>query len=41
MATESGKAPGPVPSQALPPRVEEETDHLLGAPGKGATVKET
>ena len=41
MATESGKAPGPVPSQVLPQRVEEETDHLLGAPREGATVKET
>ena len=40
MATESGKAPGPVPSQVLPQRVEEETDHLLGAPRKGAKVKE-
>ena len=33
MATGSGKAPGPVPSQVLPQRVEEETDHLLGLPG--------
>ena len=41
MATGSRKAPGPVPSQVLPQRVEEETDHLLGAPRKGATVKET
>ena len=41
MATESGKVLGPVPSQLLPQRVEEETDHLLGAPRKGATVKET
>ena len=41
MAIGSGKAPGPVPSQVLPQRVEEETDHLLGAPRKGATVKET
>ena len=41
MATGSGKTPGPVPSQVLPQWVEEETDHLLGAPKKGATVKET
>ena len=41
MATGSGKAPGPVPSQVLPQWVEVETDHLLGAPRKGATVKET
>ena len=41
MATGSGKTPGPVPSQVLPQWVEEETDHLLGAPRKGATVKET
>ena len=40
MATESGKAPGPVPSQVLPQRVEEETDHLLGAPRKGASYRE-
>ena len=39
MAT--GKVLGPVPSQVLPQQVEEETDHLLGAPKKGATVKET
>ena len=37
MATGSGKAPGPVPSQVLPQWVEEETDHLLGAPRKGAS----
>ena len=41
MAIGSGKAPEPVPSQVLPQWVEEETDHLLGAPRKGATVKET
>ena len=41
MATGSGKAPEPVPSQVLPQRVEEETDHLLGAPREGATIKET
>ena len=41
MATGSGKAPGPLPSHVLPQRVGEETDHLLGAPRKGATVKET
>ena len=41
MATGSGKAPGPVPSHVLPHRVGEETDHLLGVPRKGATVKET
>ena len=41
MATESGKAPGPVPSQVLPQQLEEETDHLLGAPREGATIKET
>ena len=41
MATGSGKTPGPVPSQVLPQWVEEETDHLLGAPRKGATVKKT
>ena len=41
MATGSGKTPGPVLSQVLPQWVEEEIDHLLGAPRKGATVKET
>ena len=41
MVTGSGKALGPVPSQVLPQWVEEETDHLLGAPRKGATLKET
>ena len=40
MATGSGKAMGLVSSQVLPQRVEE-TDHLLGAPRKGATVKKT
>ena len=39
MAT--GKVLGPVPSQVLPQQEEEETDHLLEAPRKGATVKET
>ena len=41
LATGSGKAPGPVPSQVLPQWVEVETDHLLGAPREGATIKET
>ena len=41
MATGSGRAPGPVPSQVLPQRVEEEADLLIGAPRKGAAVKET
>ena len=41
MATGSGKALGPVPSQVLPQWVEEEIDHLLGALRKGATVKKT
>ena len=41
MATESGKVLGPVPSQVLPQQEEEETDHLLEAPRKGARVKET
>ena len=36
MATGSGKALGPVPSQILPQPVEEETDHLL-ALRKGAS----
>ena len=40
MATESGKVLGPVPSQFLPQRVEEETDHLLGAPRKGVSDRE-
>ena len=40
MAIGSGKALGPVPSQVLPQRVEEETDHLLGAPRKGASDRE-
>ena len=39
MAT--GKVLGPVPSQVLPQQEEEETDHLLEAPRKGARVKET
>ena len=38
MATGTGKAPGPVPSQVLPQDVE--TDHLLGAPRKGASDME-
>ena len=41
MATGSGKAPGPVPSQVLPQRVEEEAHLLIGAPRKGANVKQT
>ena len=41
MATGSGKAPGPVPVRSYPQPVREETDHLLGAPRKGATVKES
>ena len=41
MAIGSGKVLEPVPSQVLPQRAEEETDHLLGAPRKEATVKET
>ena len=40
LATGSGKAPGPVPSQVLPQWVEVETDHLLGAPRKGASDRE-
>ena len=40
MATGSGKALGPVPSQVLPQRIKEETDHLLGAPLKGASDRE-
>ena len=40
MATESGKVLGPVPSQFLPQRVEEETDHLLGAPRKETSDRE-
>ena len=40
MATGSGKALGPVPSQVLPQRVEEEIDYLLGAPRKGASDRE-
>ena len=31
---------GPVPSQVLPQLVEEKTDHLLGAPLKGASDRE-
>ena len=34
MATGSGKVPGPGPSQFLLQQLEEETDHLLGAPRK-------
>ena len=42
MATGSGKALGPVPSQeVLPQRGEEETGHFLGAPRKGASDGET
>ena len=42
MATGSGKGLGPVPSQeVLIQCVEEETDHLLGAPRKGASDRET
>ena len=42
MATESGKGPGPVPSQEILIQwVEEETDHLLGDPRKGASDRET
>ena len=41
MATGSGKAPRPVPRQVLPHHIEEETDHLLGAPRKGASDRET
>ena len=37
-ATGSGKALGPVPSQALPQWVEEEADLLIGAPRKGADI---
>ena len=40
MATGSGKAPDPVPSQVLPQRVKEKTDHLLGAPRKGVSDRE-
>ena len=40
IATGSGKAPGPVPSQVLTKKVEEEADHLLGAPKKGTSVWE-
>ena len=40
MATRSGKAPGPVPSQVLPQQVQKETDHLLGAPRKAASERE-
>ena len=40
MATGSGKAPGPVPSQVLPQQVQKETDHLLGAPRKAASDRE-
>ena len=40
MATGSGKAPGPVPSQVLPQQVQKETDHLLGAPRKAASERE-
>ena len=34
MATGYSKALGLLPSQDLPQRVEEETDHLLGLPGR-------
>ena len=40
MATGSGKAPDPVPSQVLPQQTEDESDHLLGAPRKGASDRE-
>ena len=40
MATGLGKTLGPVPSQVLPQLVEEKTDHLLGAPRKGASDRE-
>ena len=39
MATGSGKASRPVPSQVLPQQVEE-TDHFLGAPRKGVSGRE-
>ena len=39
--TGSGKALGPVPSEVLPQWIEEETDHPLGAPRKGASDRET
>ena len=41
MATGSGKALGTGPSEVLLQWVEEETDHLLGAPGKGTSDRET
>ena len=41
LATGSGKAPGPVPSQVLPQWVEVETDHLLGAPRKEHQIGRT
>ena len=41
MATGSGKALGSVASQVLPQWVEEETDHLLGAPRNGVSDRET
>ena len=42
MATGSGNAPGPVPSQkVLLQCVEEETDQLLGARRKEASDRET
>ena len=40
MAAGLGKALGPVPSQVLPQLVEDKTDHLLGAPLKGASDRE-
>ena len=43
MATGSGKAPEPVPSQVLPQQISltpKETDHLLGAPRKAASDRE-
>ena len=41
VAAVSGKAWGQSPSQVLPQWVEEEADHLLGAPRKGASDRET
>ena len=41
MATGSGKTPGPVLSQVLPQWVEEEIDHLLGAPRKEHQIGRT
>ena len=41
MATGYGKAVGLVPSQDLPQWVEEETDHLLGLPGREHQIGRT